>query len=257
MTPLRFQGGTGMLYGVLHEPAPDAFAGRGVLLCPPFGQEAIRSHRVFRVLADRLARAGIAALRFDYHGTGDADGDDDEISLPGWLDDVAAADALLRRRLGARQTVWLGLRLGAAVAALASARVGTPPRTLLLWDAVTDGPSWLAQAAASHAIGMARALPARATPYTDAGDESMGFVLPPAFVECVRRIDASTWHGVRTERLAWIGTAPDDGVPAGPAGVASVLHPAAPIDWSTDEAMNAAIVPPDVIAAVLHEAGSA
>ena len=256
MTPLRFEGGAGMLYGVLHEPAPEAFTGRGVLLCPPFGQEAIRSHRVFRVLADRLARAGIAAMRFDYHGTGDADGDDDEVSLSGWLDDVAAADAVLRRRLGARQTAWLGLRLGAAVAALASARVATPPRALLLWDAVTDGSAWLAQAGASHAIGMARALPALATPLADAGDESMGFVLPPAFVDAVRAIDASTWRTVRSERLVWIGAASVADLPVGPAGVASVRHAAEPIDWSTDEAMNAAIVPPDVIAAVLHEAGS-
>jgi hypothetical protein len=116
--------------------------------------------------------------------------------------------------------------------------------------------------AAAAALRCCAALPAgksapHAAPYADVGDESMGFVLPPAFVEAVRRIDASTWRSVHTERLAWIGTAPDAGVPAGPAGVASVLHPAAPIDWSTDEAMNAAIVPPDVIAAVLHEAGSA
>jgi hypothetical protein len=66
---------------VLHAADPAARAGCAVLLCNPFGQEALRSQRGFRVLADRFARTGCATLGFDYFGTGDSDGDDDDASL--------------------------------------------------------------------------------------------------------------------------------------------------------------------------------
>ncbi len=44
------------------------------MLCAPIGSEYTRSHRSLRHLADRFARAGIPAVRFDYHGTGNSPG---------------------------------------------------------------------------------------------------------------------------------------------------------------------------------------
>jgi alpha/beta superfamily hydrolase len=143
MNPFRFHGESGALFGVLHAADPAARAGRAVLLCNPFGQEAVRSQRVFRVLADRFARTGCATLRFDYFGTGDSDGDDGDASLDTWCTDVLRADAALRERTGATRTCWLGLRLGATLAALASARALAPPERLILWDPIVDGRAWL------------------------------------------------------------------------------------------------------------------
>ena len=53
-------------------PPADAVA----VICPPVASEYTRSHRTLRHLCDRLAAAGIPALRFDYHGTGDSPGSD-------------------------------------------------------------------------------------------------------------------------------------------------------------------------------------
>ena len=61
------------LFGALHLPAGGRARAVAVIL-PPVGLERLVSHRALRVLADRLARRGIAALRVDYHSTGDSAG---------------------------------------------------------------------------------------------------------------------------------------------------------------------------------------
>src|ERR1051325_66360 len=64
------------LFAWLHYPANPS--GHGVVLCAPLGYEQVHAHRSFRVLADQLAAAGVTALRFDYHGTGDSAGRDED-----------------------------------------------------------------------------------------------------------------------------------------------------------------------------------
>jgi exosortase A-associated hydrolase 1 len=61
------------LYGVLS--LPDAPATRGVLIVVGGPQYRAGSHRQFTLLARSLAARGIAAMRFDYRGMGDSEGD--------------------------------------------------------------------------------------------------------------------------------------------------------------------------------------
>src|SRR5437868_15096221 len=62
------------------------------VLCAPIGPEYTRSHRTLRHLADRLAAAGIPALRFDYQGCGDSAGDEEAPDRIGaWRRSIAAA----------------------------------------------------------------------------------------------------------------------------------------------------------------------
>jgi hypothetical protein len=264
MTPMRFEGGSGALFGVLHAAAPGTpLYGRAVLLCNPFGQEAVRSHRVFRVMADRFARAGAATLRFDYHGTGESDGDDEEISIERWTDDVESADLELRRRSGCTDVCWMGLRLGASVAAIASAQVRLPPARLILWDAVLDGRRWLADLAADHRLALERAygglrVPAHATDDSGATVESVGFTLPDAFRRGVAEIDAATFERVRSTRMAFLAPTPGTPAPQPPAaalrqGTQVTVRTVAASSWNTDEAMNASLVPADVLSAALAE----
>src|SRR6185369_16185836 len=100
LTPLRFGASARRLFGLYQPPSAGTGNAQCVVLCNPFGQEAIRSHRLLRVLGDRLARAGFAVLRFDYSGTGDSDGDDSEADLGRWVEDVLSADAEARRASG-------------------------------------------------------------------------------------------------------------------------------------------------------------
>lgn len=141
MTPLMFGPPARRLFGIFH-PSESVSHGRGsVLICPPFGQEALRSHRFFRVLADRLARAGFSVLRFDYYGTGDSPGSDIDGEFEGWRRDVLAAHEELRRLSGSasRRCAWLGVRLGGTMAIQAAQSSKLALERLVLWEPVVDG----------------------------------------------------------------------------------------------------------------------
>lgn len=144
MTPLMFGPANRRLFGLYH-PAEDGRSDKGaVLICPPFGQEALRSHRFFKVLADRLARAGFSVLRFDYYGTGDSPGDDADGDFDGWTRDIAAAHEELRRLSsagtpGTPGVSWLGVRLGGTLALLAAQQTRPVLERLVLWEPVVDG----------------------------------------------------------------------------------------------------------------------
>jgi pimeloyl-ACP methyl ester carboxylesterase len=107
------------LFGWLHSvPAP---ARLGVVICSPFGYEAICAHRSIRHLAERSAAAGMPALRFDYDGTGNSAGDDFEPGrLGAWVASVREAIKALRELTGIEKVALIGLRLGATLAALAA-----------------------------------------------------------------------------------------------------------------------------------------
>ncbi len=96
MAPM-FVGHQRRLFASYHIAEGNVRRGHGVVLCNPFGQEALRAHRLYRVLAERLARSGIDVMRFDYYGTGDSSGEDQEGELSGWTRDIRTVhDELLR-----------------------------------------------------------------------------------------------------------------------------------------------------------------
>ena len=75
------------LYGILSQPA--APCKRGVLIVVGGPQYRVGSHRQFTLLTRYLARHGIAALRFDYRGMGDSEGEARDFEVI--EDDIAAA----------------------------------------------------------------------------------------------------------------------------------------------------------------------
>lgn len=108
----------GQLFGWYHAPVRPMRNG-GVVLCNPFGYEAMCLHRCYRVLAERIAQSGIACLRFDYHGTGDSSGHDhDPDRVPAWLSSISLAVEELRRRAEVTQISLFGVRLGGTLAIL-------------------------------------------------------------------------------------------------------------------------------------------
>ncbi|MFO1217392.1 MAG: alpha/beta hydrolase [Burkholderiaceae bacterium] len=141
MTPFYFGAVDRQLFGLFQ--GAGSSAPKAVLLCNPYGQEAIRTHRMYRVLADRLVRAGYDVLRFDYFATGDSAGDDAAGELAQWTEDIARAHAELLRRSSADQVTWVGVRLGATLAIKASAAAARPPDQLVLWEPIVDGMQYL------------------------------------------------------------------------------------------------------------------
>lgn len=246
------------MFGVFHPPAGERARGSAVLLLNPFGQEAIRSHRIFRVLAERLARRGFPVLRFDYYATGDSDGECEQGTLAGWCDDVRTAHAELLARSGCRAAAWVGLRLGASLGLLA-ARADAAPRMLLLWDPVIDGGAYLDELRLAHMNFLAEdfgidwpAFAARfGRPREGVVDEALGFPLPLELRAELRAM-ALAAAPPQTARVHVLVTAEGaaqarlrECLAAAPSLEWRALASSSP--WNSDEAMSAAIVPADVL----------
>ena len=121
-----------------------ASARAGVVVCPPLGQEGVIAYRTLRLLADRLEARGVASVRYDPSGRGDA-GDDDR---PDAQVRSATAAAALLRRAGVERVAFVGLASAALVAAAAAGR----DDALLLWDAPASGRAWLRRQRALAAV---------------------------------------------------------------------------------------------------------
>jgi alpha-beta hydrolase superfamily lysophospholipase len=130
---------------------PDGSEVRGaVVLCPPLGLEGVCTDRAFRRLAERFAGAGMAALRFDYDGTGDSAGkQDDPGRVAAWMASVRSAVDLVKAA-GAGPVVVVGMRVGATLAACEIAGGGGVDG-IVLWDPCASGRSYLRE---QQALGL-------------------------------------------------------------------------------------------------------
>jgi alpha-beta hydrolase superfamily lysophospholipase len=130
---LYFSAGDRRLFGWLHSPVSGRRSNIGLVICKPFGYEALCAHRSARMFAEMAAAEGIPALRFDYAGTGDSsdiDPVDNQVQV--WTGDIIAAVAELRRLTGVEHVCVLGFRLGALLATLAAQRSNTIDELILV-----------------------------------------------------------------------------------------------------------------------------
>jgi pimeloyl-ACP methyl ester carboxylesterase len=144
MNPIFFGRSPKSLFGVYHPPKAAQSRPTGVVLCYPFGQEYMRAHRAFRQMALLLSKAGFHVLRFDYTGTGDSSGEATETSLAEWADDARQAADELKETGELERVSFVGLRLGACIAALAAAGRSDVDE-LVLWDPPMLGKDYLAE----------------------------------------------------------------------------------------------------------------
>ena len=241
-----------------------------VLLCQPYGQEAIRTQRLFRALGDRLGAKGHPVLRFDYFGTGDADGDDTDGCMATWVDNIVTAHEALQSWSGQSTAIWVGLRLGATLAAKASARAAKPPAKLVLWDPVHDGPTYLQELFDSSDRNMNDSLaqnwhrvkPALARAEGPGPVQASGFELSEALVSELSAIDVQAFSGVQARQITLLKPAAHEA--AHPVTTALLRNgflckevaTTERIDWASDEAMGTAIVPTGLMTQLLAEMDS-
>jgi pimeloyl-ACP methyl ester carboxylesterase len=95
----------------------------GVLICPAWGYEAITYRDCQHRLAIAAARRGGVGVAFDYPGQGDSEGDATTATLDALVRSAVDTAARTRSRF---EGEWIvaGIRMGASIAALASASIG-------------------------------------------------------------------------------------------------------------------------------------
>lgn len=142
--PFFFNRNGTRLFGMLHycgSPGP----GGGFVLCPPFAEEKLWSHRVYVSFARALSERGFSVLRFDYTGSGDSEGEFETCTLETYLNDIRTAIRELKEAAGVKTAGLMGLRFGATLALLAACSLPQSEKAgpLILWEPVLDGSEYI------------------------------------------------------------------------------------------------------------------
>ena len=179
-------------------------------------------------------------------------------TIDAWVGDVASAADRLRTASGVARITVVGLRLGAALAVLASARGELRPRHLVLWDPVVDGAAYLRELIAQHRAYMQAEIGAgwqdRLRIAADGSPaEALGAPIGPvlgaqlAAIDLLATAPAADQFTVITTR-----TTPEIErlrlqLPPSTRWLEMSESPA----WNTDAALNAMTVPMDIVQAVV------
>ncbi len=116
--------------------APKSPSNIGMVLCSPFGEEKVRTIRIFMSFARIMAALGITTMCFDYYGDGDSEGNFEDATYDDRIRDIHAAIDFLKIKKSIKKTGLLGLRWGGTLAALAAEDI--KPDFLVLWDPIVD-----------------------------------------------------------------------------------------------------------------------
>ncbi len=127
-----------ILRGMYHRPEEgDTFP--TLIMFHGFTGHKLEPHRMFVKFSRMLSERGIAVVRFDFPGSGESDGDFEEMTFSG---EVEEAQAILgyTRSLSATDISrigLLGLSMGGAVASVVAGRNPSDIKTLVLWSAAS------------------------------------------------------------------------------------------------------------------------
>lgn len=132
------------IFGVLHKPVLEVSKKYpAIIVCHGFAGQKTGRYRFYVVLAEELAKKGIAVLRFDFRGCGDSEGDFSDTTLSGQVEDALKALEFLKNdpdidpeRLGI-----CGRSLGGAVAVL-TAKKFKSIKSLALFAPMFSADSW-------------------------------------------------------------------------------------------------------------------
>ena len=183
-----FFAGNMQLYGWLHEPADSARRDVAVLLCPPLGHEYMCAYRSIRWLAEKLAEAGFATMRFDYAGTGNSGPPHRGTSmLPAWRASIDAAANELVARTGCDHVSFVGLRMGATLASLI-AESRRDVASLVMIAPCSSGRSYIRQ---TRILGANAAAHPEDVAHEDGTIEAAGFAFDPATAAEISELSAS------------------------------------------------------------------
>lgn len=133
-----FTGVSGKFYVTLHLPAECTTPGAWVVVFPAFAEELNKSRAMVSLQARSLVKAGFAVVVPDLYGTGDSAGEFVDADWAVWRTDMCRLVEWVRGQ-GAASVSFLGIRLGALLAADVASALEDAPDRLVFWQPVSDG----------------------------------------------------------------------------------------------------------------------
>jgi pimeloyl-ACP methyl ester carboxylesterase len=133
---------SGRMRGMLHLPERRVFRPPwpAVALFHGFTGSRMEARFLFVSFSRLLARQGIASARFDFLGSGESDGEFQDVTLSGEIADAQAVLDWLGRVRGVdrRRLLLLGLSAGGTVAGCVAGDRGPEVRGLVLWSSAGE-----------------------------------------------------------------------------------------------------------------------
>jgi len=133
---------SGNLYVIRHDAPGDR--SRCVVFVAPFAEEMNRVREILTSTAQELNTAGLSCCSFDFHGTGDSDGEFSDARWSGWLSDLHEVVKSLQSQ-GFQTIDLIGVRLGGLLAAEYIETGATKIGRVVVWDPVFDSNKYLDQ----------------------------------------------------------------------------------------------------------------
>jgi len=135
--PVTFNRDGKQMVGMLHVPRKTAPKYPAVLLLHGFTGNKAECHFLFTKLARALADAGFVCLRFDFLGSGDSQGEFEDMTILSELEDAKVGLKFLSEQpeVDTERIGVLGLSMGGCVAALLAGE-NLSLKSLVLWSAV-------------------------------------------------------------------------------------------------------------------------
>jgi len=131
------------IFGVFHRPLKVKNEMPIVVIHHGFASSKQGSNRCYVLLADALASKGVAALRFDFRGSGDSEGYIADLTFDDLVSDAICVHEEIKK-IGGIDFERLGLfgaSLGGSLAILAT-EVHQMTKALVLWAPVASGQLW-------------------------------------------------------------------------------------------------------------------
>lgn len=110
-----------------------------VVLIHGFAGTKVEPHRMYRKLSKHLSNQGFTVIRFDFVGSGDSDGDFEEMTIGGEIQDSINVVNYCRKHFNVNKLFILGYSMGGCVAACTATQVQSDG--LILWSPVSN-PYW-------------------------------------------------------------------------------------------------------------------
>lgn len=130
------------IFGVIHRPLAQISC-PAVLLCHGFAGNKSGKFRMYVRLAEELSKAGIIALRYDFRGSGDSEGEFTDMTITSEISDAMVAMRFLENdpQVDKKRIGLFGRSLGGVVGVMVAAHSGKV-KSIALWSPAFSGRQW-------------------------------------------------------------------------------------------------------------------